>query len=109
MKTKADKLLILSLVLILLGSANTALSQQNKITIQISSSDKQLSFAGDEIKKAAENKGFIVNLSKSINTKQKEGMIIKIISDSASVVKITKTDGLKMPQQFGWQCYSVRV
>ena len=108
MKFKPNKLIILSFLIFTLG-INSGFSQQNRITVQISSSDKQISFAENEIKKAAENKGFIVNQSKSINTKQKEGMIIKIISDSVSVINITKTDGLKMPQQFGWQCYSIRV
>lgn len=109
MKTKTSKLLILSLFIFLIAGIRTGFSQQNKITIQISSTDKQLSFAGDEIKKAAENIGYVVTLSKSLNAKSKDEMIVKIISDSVAVVKTVGIDILKMPEQFGWQCYSVRI
>ena len=57
---KSGKLLI-QILLILIVTVKCGFSQQNKITIQISSADKQLSFAGEEIKKAAENKGYSCN------------------------------------------------
>lgn len=108
MKTKVSKLLILTLI-ILLNGINAGFSQQNKITIQNSSSNGQLLFAVNEIKKAAAEKGIVVTLSGTLNSKSKDEMIIKIISDSVSAVKVAGVDILKMPQQFGWQCYSIRI
>lgn len=100
------KKFIILFLFILLVLIKIGYSQQNRIAIQIDSSDKQLSFAKNEIKKAAEDKGYEVSFADS---KIKDGMIIKIISDSASVIKTTGAEGLKIPQQFGWQCYSIRV
>jgi len=108
MKTISSKLLIL-ILLIDLADINSGFSQQSKIAIQISSSDKQLLFAGDEIKKAAENNGYVITLVKSLNAKSKDEMIVKIISDSVLSVKASRSDNLKMPEQFGWQSYSIRV
>ncbi|MGB8491106.1 MAG: hypothetical protein WCE64_08605, partial [Bacteroidales bacterium] len=108
MKTKTSQLLILLLILFIAG-IRTGFSQQNKITIQSSSSDKQLLFAADEIKKAAAEKGIVVTQSRTLNSKSIDGMIIKIISDSVSAVKVAGGEILKMPQQFGWQCYSIRT
>jgi hypothetical protein len=107
MKTRVFKFL-LNILLIVTGIA-TAHSQQKGITIQVNSADKQLSFAGDEIMKAAKDMGYVVRISKTINEKSKDELIIKIIADSFSVVKITTDDILKIPKQFGWQCYSLRV
>lgn len=109
MNTKTGKSLILSILLILIADINTGFSQQHKVSIRINSTDKQLSFAVDEIKKAAADKGYEINLSKSLSTKSKDELIIKIIPDSVTCAKVTGTDFLKMPQQFGWQCYSIRV
>ena len=110
MKIKTLKLLVLVLALfILLINVNVGFSQNQTIALQISSSNKQLAFAGEEIKNAAKDKGFVVNISKSLNAKSNGELIIKIVSDSASAIKITETDNLRMPERFGWQCYSVRV
>ncbi len=109
MKTKAFKLLILSLLIFTLPGLKTGFTQQNKITIQINSSDKRLLFAGDEIVKAARDNGYIVTITNSLKAKTKDGMIIKIIPDSVSVVKITESDNLNMPRYFGWQCYSIQI
>jgi hypothetical protein len=91
MDTKTCKSLILSILLILIADIYTGSSQQHKVSIRINSTDKQLSFAGDEIKKAADDKGYEVNLSKSLSTKSKDELIIKIIPDSVSSVKIAVT------------------
>jgi hypothetical protein len=91
MDTKTCKSLILSILLILIADIYTGFSQQHKVSIRINSTDKQLSFAGDEIKKAADDKGYEVNLSKSLSTKSKDELIIKIIPDSVSSVKIAVT------------------
>ena len=53
MKTKTIRLFRITLLIYLFTGTGSGFSQQNKITILNSSSDKQLSFAGDEIKKAA--------------------------------------------------------
>ena len=108
MNMKLDKLLI-QILLVLIVAVKTGFSQQNKITIQISSDEKQVSFAGEEIKKTAESNGYVVTLVKSLNAKSKDEMIVKIISDSVLSVKTSRNDNLKMPQQFGWQCYSIRA
>jgi hypothetical protein len=108
MISEKSKLLFLSLLFIVAG-AGIGISQEKKINIQIDRPDRQLTFAGDEIKKSGEAKGYEVVLSKLLSDKTKEGMIIKIISDSATAVKIAVKENLKMPQQFGWQCYSIRV
>lgn len=108
MHMKSSKLLI-QILLVLIVTVKCGFSQQNKITIQIGSADKQISFAGEELKKAAENKGYSVTLVKSLNAKSKDILTVKIISDTVLSVKICRTDNLKMPPKFGWQCYSIRV
>jgi len=108
MKILPYKLLMLAAFICTLN-ISVGFSQQNKISLQIGSSNKQIAFAADEIKKAAVEKGFIVELSKTLNSKENGEMIIKIISDSASAVKISATEALKIPERLGWQCYSVRV
>jgi len=105
---KSSKLLI-QILLFLIVTVKCGFSQQNKITIQIGSVDNQISFAGEEIKKAAESKGYVVTLVKSLNAKLKDNLTVKIISDSALSVKTSQSENLNMPQQFGWQCYSIRV
>lgn len=109
MITNKDKSLFLTIFLILTICIPAAFSQDHKISIRINSSDKQLSFAGNEIKKAAEDKGFVLNISKLSDRKSEEEIIINIIPDSITSVKITKTDNLKMPPSLGWQCYSIRI
>ena len=104
----AGRFFILSFFVLAIGGLN-GFSQQKRISIQFDSPDKQISFAGDEIKKAAESKGSIVTLAKSLNVKSKDEMIIKIISDSLLSIKTSQSDNLRMPKQLGWQCYSIRV
>jgi hypothetical protein len=108
MHMKSNKLLI-QVLFVLIVSVKSGFSQQNRITIQINSPDKQLAFAGEEIKKAAEDKGYVVSLVKSLTVKSKDELVIKIISDSVISVKTCRSDILKMPDQYGWQCYSIRV
>ena len=100
---------LIQILLVLTVTVTCGFSQQNTITIQIGSADKQISFAGEEIKKAAEGKGYVVTLVKSLNAKSKDNLIVKIISDSVLSVKSCRTDNLKMAPNFGWQCYSIRV
>jgi hypothetical protein len=107
MKINWGKLSI-PLLLILVG-IKSGFCQEYRLSVQLGSPDKQLIFAGNEIKKSAEAKGHKVLLSESLNDKSNEEMIVKIISDSASSVKISSRDNINMPRQFGWQCYSIRI
>ena len=86
---KSSKLLI-QILLVLIVTVKCGFSQQNKITIQIGSADNQVSFAGEEIKKAAESKGYVVTLVKSLNAKLKDNLTVKIISDSVLSVKTSR-------------------
>jgi hypothetical protein len=109
MITKNDKSLFLTIFLIFTVGITAGYSQGHKISVRINSADKQLSFAGNEIKKAAEDKGFAVSFTKVINSKSEDELIIKVIPDSLSSVRIAGSDNLKMPHKLGWQCYSIQV
>jgi hypothetical protein len=109
MKTETGKIKIPAVLVFLLLSMRPAMTQENKLSVQINSPDKQLSFAGEEIRREAVNKGFLVSLSKTADPKSQDEIVVKIISDSASAVKTVRAESLKMPEKFGWQCYSVRV
>jgi hypothetical protein len=109
MKTGTIKILFLIPLFCLCIGIRSGFSQNNKITVLTGSADKQVSFACDEIKKAAVDKGYVVAMSKTINARSNDKLVVKIISDSVSVIKIAMSDVLKMPEQFGWQCYSVRI
>ena len=109
MKSKTDILFIIALLFLFIGGNGTIYSQQNRLTIQTGSSDKQVLFAVAEIKKAAENSSYTASISKTINARSKDGLIIKIIADSATVIKTAGSDFLKLPARFGWQCYAIRV
>lgn len=82
---------------------------QHKIAIQIDSRDEQLSFAGKEIEKAGRDKGFQVIISGLTGKAANEEMLVKIVSDSASAIRVAENEKLKSPQSFRWQAYSVRV
>jgi hypothetical protein len=109
MKSEINILKILCLFFFFAISNEYGFSQDSRLSVQFSSQDKQLSFAGDEIKRAAENFGYLTTISNNLRLKSKDDLIIKIISDSASVYRITITDSLKNPEKTGWQCYSLRV
>jgi len=82
MKTKTIRLFRFTLLIYLFTGTLSGFSQLNKIIILNSSADKQLSFACDEIKKAAVDNGYVVTLSKTINARSNDKIVIKIISDS---------------------------
>jgi hypothetical protein len=109
MKARTIKIIILIVLSLLFTGSQTGFSQSKTITVQVNSSDKQLLFAGDEIKKAADDNGYTVTMSKSLNARSNDKIVVKIISDSVSVIKIAISDVLRMPEQFGWQYYSVRI
>jgi hypothetical protein len=109
MKSEIYILKILCLSIFFAISNEYGFSQDSRLSVQFSSQDKQLSFAGDEIKRSAENKGYLVTISNSLISKSKDGLIVKIISDSVSAAKIAESDALPKPERFGWQYYSVRI
>ena len=108
-KATTEKVLFLIPFIYLFIGIRPGFSQNNAIIVLTGSSDKQLSFAYDEIKKAAVDKGYSVKFSKTMDSESNNKIIVKIISDSVSAVKIARSDYLRMPEHFGWQCYSVRI
>src|SRR5881394_728860 len=108
MRIKFYEILIVFILLNLVGLQQT-IAQQNKISIQINTPAKQLLYASGQIKKAALEKKYIVSQSSSINRSANEDLVIKIISDSSSSVKIASEENFKRPEHFGWQCYAVRI
>lgn len=100
--------LIITAVFILFA-AHAAFAQQQRISIQTNTSSNQLAYAGNEINKAATEKKYTVRLSSSLGNSGNEEMVIRIISDSATSVKTAANENLQMPQNFGWQCYAIRV
>lgn len=103
------RLLHIVLVVFCTTGLSVAFAQKTTLIIQISAPDEQLSFARNEIKSAAEEKSYDVAVSASLAAAAKEDLVIKIISDSASAVKIVQEEGLKMPQPFAWQSYAIRI
>ena len=108
-KAKTKKVLFLIPFIYLFIGIRPGFSQNNAIIVLTGSSDKQLSFAYGEIKKAAVDNGYAVKFSKTMDSESNNKIIVKIISDSVSAVKIARSDYLRMPEHFGWQCYSVRI
>lgn len=95
--------------LILFATTHTTFAQQRKISIQTDTSTNQLAYAGNEINKAATGKKYTVRLSSILNNTANEGMVIKIIADSATSVKTAANENLQLPESLGWQCYAIRV
>ncbi len=108
MKTRFDQLIILPLMLIIAAMPG-GFAQQGTIHVQMNSAGNQLMFVNSEIQKAAAGKKYASKFSPSLNNKVKDDMIVKIISDSVSSMRIAKEENLKIPQSFGWQCYALRV
>ena len=108
MKIKNLRLFVLPLFFIITGFQQS-LAQQGKINIQINAVANQLLYASNQIKKAAREKKYTVIQSVSLNNTASEEIVVKIISDSASSVRIAQAEKLKLPLNFGWQCYAVRI
>jgi hypothetical protein len=88
--------------------ATTIFAQQNIIAVRLSKPCEPVSFAGNEILKAAKEKGFTASLA-TADAVINSGYIINIIADSASSLKATKDESLRSPKSLGWQSYSIRV
>ncbi len=100
--------LILLLFALINGSIEKLSAQKSEIYMQTGTTDKRVGFAVDEIKKAAAENGLSFIDGKSARAKLNEGISVIIISDSAAAVEIVNAEKLKMPRDFGWQCYSIR-
>lgn len=100
---------IFKLTLLLLIATTTGFAQQNKIIIQINTDDKQLSFTAREILKAAKGGGYSPTITMTSAATIKEGLVVKIISDSASSIKAAQDEIIKTPGKLSWQAYSIRI
>jgi len=109
MKRVTTRLGIFLLHSIFVSIFNTAFSQPGTIFIQSNASNGQVSFATSEIKKAAEETGFTVIVSRSVKENSNQGLSVRLITDSTSVVNIVRANDLEKPKYFGWQCYSIRI
>lgn len=79
-------------------------AQLGYVTVQTNTKDKKIGFAVDEIKKASVERGLELKASKN-----KNGILVRILSDSSAVLKVVNSEKLRMPEDFGWQCYSIRI
>lgn len=101
-----NKILI---TLFLIAITTTGSAQKNNISIQFNTADEQLSFAGQEIIKATKDKGYTVTNNNSSGPSFREGILVKLFSDSASSIKAAQDDMLRMPKDLSWQSYSIRI
>jgi hypothetical protein len=106
---KKGKVPVLILSFFFIAGVLNGYSRQVNLSVQISSSDRQLLFAGEEIRREAEKKGYIVSISETTANKSLDGFRICLISDSVKAIKTANSEALRMPVKFGWQCYSIRV
>ena len=89
-KATTKKVLFLIPFICLFIGIQPGFSQNNAIVVLTDSSDKQLSFAYGEIKKAAVDNGYPVEFSKTTDFESNNKILVKIISDSVSAVKIAE-------------------
>ena len=89
-------------------NARPVFAQQPKLAIQINGTDDQLTYIGNELKKAAQERKYAVRTFSTLQNKVSEDVVINIISDSAASANLAKSENLKTPEHLGWQCYSVR-
>ncbi|MCW3089445.1 MAG: hypothetical protein JWP81_514 [Ferruginibacter sp.] len=84
-------------------------AQKTSINIQINTNSPQLLYAGNQVSKAAKAEKYTVIQTDSLNNSAGENIVLKIISDSISCIRIAKAENLALPSNFGWQSYAVRV
>ncbi|MBA4141346.1 MAG: hypothetical protein H0X70_12790, partial [Segetibacter sp.] len=106
---KINTLTLLAVVGFFIAGLQQSAAQQKKISIQINAPSNQLSYVAGEIKKAAAERNYTVKLSSALNNQANEDVVVKMIADSASSLKIARDQNLKMPDKLGWQCYAIRV
>jgi len=108
MKIKINLIIILNLLIVVTGF-QPASAQQAGIAIQINAADNQLVYASGQIKQASTENKLTVIESTALNNTSNEDIVIKIIDDSAMSVRIARDEKIKLPANFGWQCYAIRV
>lgn len=106
---KINTLTLLTLFVFFITGLQQGLAQQKKINIQISTPGNQLSYAANEIKKAATQRNYIIKVLPTLKNEPGADVIVRISSDSSLSIKIAKDENLKWPGNLGWQCYSIRV
>jgi hypothetical protein len=84
-------------------------AQQKKVNIQVTGSDNQLMYAGNEIRKAAVENKYTATGTSFLNDKASEEIVVRIVSDSATSVKVANDNRLRKPENFGWQAYAIRI
>ncbi|MBD0294280.1 MAG: hypothetical protein ICV84_03620, partial [Flavisolibacter sp.] len=109
MNIKPLKISILLLSFVFTATVKQGLAQQKRINIQIHTPASPLSFAADEIQKAARERNYTVTLSSASTNQTNEDVVVRIFSDSATSVQIANTQHLKEANNLGWQCYAIRV
>ena len=108
MKIKVTLFFILNLLIATQGFQQ-AMAQHAGMAIQISAAENQLLYASGQIKQAAAKNKLTITASTSLNNTSGENIVIKIIDDSAMSVHIARDEKLKLPANFGWQCYAIRI
>ena len=97
------------LVPVFLASNSQLLAQQKKISIQGRTESNRISYAVDQVKKAATGKKYLIAQSSSVNKSVDDDLVVTIFSDSADIVKVSGEQNFKRPLHYGWQCYSIRI
>ena len=108
MKIKLSPFFI-CLLLLTITTFQFAVAQKITFSIQIDAASQQVMYARNQVINAAKEKKYIVQQSATLSNSSAGNLVLKIISDSASSVKIANMEQLKLPQHLGWQCYAVRV
>jgi hypothetical protein len=80
----------------------------SEIILIAKSKEPQVLFGIAEIKNASEERNISFSYKKASKQDTPGTITINIISDSSRVISVVKEAGLKVPEFFGWQCYSVR-
>lgn len=111
MQTAYTRIVTQCLLVCIAAGMGTGFAQRSTLTIQLDTSRKQLTFAGDQIQQAARQQGYDVRIiaagSRLVN--DKKGVVIKLVSDSTVVRTLCRNTKLKQPQSLGWQCYAIRI
>jgi len=77
MKINSPALLRICFLAVVVVYLQPALAQQQKISIQINSSENQVAYAANQIKKAAAAKKYTVQFSSAVSNTSNDGVTIK--------------------------------
>lgn len=111
MQTAGKKQVIAFLFSLAMIGPQVGFGQSKQLLIRFDATQKQLAFAGKEIRQEALKKGYSVRISPTFVAKptNEEGIVINLIADSVAVGRASKEAGLKAPEGIGWQHYAIRV